>query len=74
MKEITGVWDDCGLVETTESGIVGYKDASCGTDTVCITINQNYGMNGEVKILNSVAWASSLAFKLRCYIGAASVD
>jgi len=56
MKENNGAWDDCGLVETTVPGIVGYKDASCGTDTDCITINQNYGMNGEVKILNNVAW------------------
>ena len=74
-KDTNNDWKDCDLVEQgANSGIVGYKDPACGTDKVCITIDQNYGKFGEVSLLNSAAWSSSLEFKLRCYIGVAAED
>ena len=74
-KDSANLWKDCDLVEQgANSGIVGYKDDACGTDKVCITIDQNWGKFGEVSLLNSAAWSSSLEFKLRCYIGVESED
>ena len=65
---------DCDLVENGKnSGIVGYKDPACGNDNICITINQNYGKNYEVKVLNSQAWTATLRYKIRCFVGANDV-
>ena len=75
LEENKNYFKDCDLVENGDnSGIVGYKDAACGNDNICITINQNYGQNYEVKVLNSQEWTSSLRIRIRCFVGANSVN
>lgn len=57
----------------SQDGLVGYDESVC-SNKVCVTIDQNFGKNNEIKVLESTAWTAPLAYRIKCFLGAKSED